>query len=401
MEKQEQPGASQHPEEYPEEQSEKQSEKQSNVPNIDCVKRKTLIFQSILTRLADSGPVYSNEIADLLQVSNLEVMICALEINAVNPHFLELSTTQSTGKILPSKVGRSLFTTDFLDYVEATSGGILLETFMNIFSKQFLDVALEEKWISLEQVGEKAHVVPGKNRDMFFEAASQLVSLVLDEDLTNDLKHRLIILDLAECVELVPVYHIDKGLLFPPNRNDVSRAWLYMMYRERNRCKICSRAPSSPIEDDAKTVVALNCDGNYVWVTIEGEKAPFLVNIDSVRSRSSSSPAELPAETDESEQETDESEQETDESEQETDESEQETDESEQEIDESEQETDESEQNTDELEQGGDESKQETDESEQESAKSKDASVRSKYNSEKDLLDQKKLQKFLKYYSNV
>ena len=107
-------------------------------------------------------------------------------------------------------------------------------------------------------------MVPMKNRHMFSKAASQLVFLALNKDLTNDLKHGILLLDLAECVKWVPVYYINKRQLFPSNRNDVSCALLYMMYRERNRCRICLRAPISPIQDNAKDIVAPYPNVNHI-----------------------------------------------------------------------------------------------------------------------------------------
>lgn len=214
--------------------------------NQNRPKRKTLIYQWIMSNLADQGPLYSHKVSDVLSLTNEEVMVCAEMINSVFPGCLQLNRTIVDGPLLTTELGWKAILT-FICNHERNCHGVLLDNFYQLLSREFFIVALASRWVKLQQIDAQLYVMPGQKKLQFYFALTCLVNLLLGSYITDCSKKILYSHGLATSKSKISAYYIEKGLKFPEDRNEVSRIWLWMM----QNCQ--GTQPPKPVSCQAST----------------------------------------------------------------------------------------------------------------------------------------------------
>lgn len=222
-------------------------------------KRKTLIYQWIMSNLADKGPLYSHKVSDVLSLTNEEVMNCAEMINSVFPGCLQLSRTFVDGPLIATELGWKAILMYICNH-EKNCHGVRLEEFYQLLSREFFIVALASRWVKLQQIDAQLYVLPGQKKLQFYFALTCLVNLLLGSYITDCSKEILSSHGLAISTSKISVYFIEKGLSFPEDRNQVSRIWLWMMrncQRTQPPKPICCQAPTNCSSTSLHTISAL------------------------------------------------------------------------------------------------------------------------------------------------
>ena len=209
--------------------------KQSRMPPISRMpawRRKSLVYHWMMNCLVERNGCRSNEIAEVVTVTNAEVMYCAEQINVVHPGYLKLTKIEVNGPLVLTELGLKLIKTDPKEHSES-EGGVLLQKFVDLFSIWFLIKGLSNKWLDLIFKDGEIQVIPGrKSQELSFSIyiASEisLGFLTTGHSKRLALNHGLIIPD-----KKMSAYLIERGPNFPTDRNQVSRTWLCMMNRER------------------------------------------------------------------------------------------------------------------------------------------------------------------------
>ena len=209
--------------------------KQPRMPHISRMpawRRKSLVYHGIMTSLVERNGCRSNEIAEVVTVTNAEVMYCAEQINVVHPGYLKLTQIEVEGPLVLTELGLKLIKTDPKEHCEA-DGGVLLPKFVDLFSIWFLVSGLSNKWIDLIFKDGEIQVIPGqKSQELSFSIyiASEisLGFLVTGHSKRLALNHGLVIPD-----KKMSAYLIERGPNFPTDRIEVSRTWFCMMNREK------------------------------------------------------------------------------------------------------------------------------------------------------------------------
>ena len=195
-------------------------------------RRKSMAYQWIMTSLARKRHDYSSEIAEILTITNHEVMSCAKQINVVHPGYLKLTMVEVNGPLVLTELGLKLIETDLEEHSDP-EGCVLLHNFVDLFSKEFFGKGLVNKWVDMIWKKKEVYVIPGeKAQELNFPiyiAFKISLGFWVDETSRNlVVDHGLVITD-----KKISAYLIEKGPNFPTDRNQVSRTWLCMMNREK------------------------------------------------------------------------------------------------------------------------------------------------------------------------
>ena len=125
--------------------------KQSRIPHTSRMpawRRKSLVYHWMMNCLVESNGCRSNEIAEVVTVTNAEVMYCAEQINVV------LTKIEVNGPLILTELGLKLIKTDPKEHSKA-EGGVLLHKFVDLLSIWFLIRGLSNKWLDLMFKGEE------------------------------------------------------------------------------------------------------------------------------------------------------------------------------------------------------------------------------------------------------
>ena len=124
-------------------------------------RRKSMAYQWIMTSLVKSSSFHSKKTAEILTITNSEVMSCAVQINVVHPGYLKLTKVEVNGQLVLTELGLKLIKTDLEEHSEP-EGCVLLHNFVNLFSKEFFGKGLVNKWVDMIWKKKEVHVIPGE-----------------------------------------------------------------------------------------------------------------------------------------------------------------------------------------------------------------------------------------------
>lgn len=153
--------------------------------------RKKVIFNRILSILSRERVTNSASVANMLGVSNQEVMNCVEELNVFCRNALQLNPVRNLGPLQHTKASRNFFNFDH-SVLKSGSAGIDLTIYEETLSPEFVEEALRSKWIEKRFVAGKHQVFPGVKMDDYATAARSLVKFSSNSKLSEKEREMLV-----------------------------------------------------------------------------------------------------------------------------------------------------------------------------------------------------------------